>query len=1020
MSGLDFLFGKGGLKEAVASAWVEPAKTLTERLGAAEAVRVVGGGDAFPLVGRDKAWLVLGGHLDLFMLRNLDPGQDPVTGGTRYFATTVEPGGLVFGLPEDAAAPQLLAVPSANTSIVEVERGALLDILRADATPGTEIDEGARLRIHALAVSVRRLFTLFEGLEPYSATAVTVPGDVALAPGQPVVTGQRMFWIDAGERTWRINDMFDLPAPPANVSLPLCHGVWLTPEEEGSAPALDTVTWLARGQVAVDLELAQRIALAAIERKAARDESDERARAERRAQTEDHGFHLSLFGLLAVVRPGKGEQATVERSPLGAAMARVMAAHGASFDVTPEREAHLLEHADPLGSLASAAGLQPRRVALTGSWWQADHGPLVGFRGEERQPFALLPERGGGYVAIDELGNETKLERAAAAAGFGSDAWFLFPPFPSGKLTARRIAGFGLCGMKADLWLIAALVVMGGLLSLATPLLTGWIMDPVIPNAEIGQLYVLTAALVIAGMATAGFGLTQSLAMLRVEGTMDYRVQAAVWDRLLKLEAGFFRGYSVGDLANRAQSINGMRKIMTGSVTSSLIHGVIGAFSLGLMLYYDWRLSACTVVIGAIYAVITYVVGRMVLSRYRETLAINGKLQSLVLQLLSGIAKIRIAGAERSAFARWSRHYSELLRITFIQRNLNNRLVVFKTAFNTMAVAGVLILIGLQGGALFAAFHTATTWNEIETHPLNTVMSTANFVSFNMAFGQFLGAVFGLTGIALQLVNIKPLYERVQPILDGDIESAEDADDPGTITGHVEFRGVQFGYGADSPPVLKGVSLVAQPGEFVALVGPSGAGKSTIVRLLLGFETPTAGSIFIDGKDFAHLDRRAVRRQFGVVLQAGRLLAGSIFHNIAAGANVSRDDAWEAARRAGFAEDIEAMPMGMETFLNEGAGTLSGGQRQRLMIARALVRKPRLVVFDEATSALDNKTQAIVSESLEAMNCTRIVIAHRLSTIMNADRIYVLQGGVIAEQGTYRELMKAGGVFSQLARRQIA
>jgi ABC-type bacteriocin/lantibiotic exporter with double-glycine peptidase domain len=217
------------------------------------------------------------------------------------------------------------------------------------------------------------------------------------------------------------------------------------------------------------------------------------------------------------------------------------------------------------------------------------------------------------------------------------------------------------------------------------------------------------------------------------------------------------------------------------------------------------------------------------------------------------------------------------------------------------------------------------------------------------------------------------------------------------------------------------VSFDAHPGEFIALVGPSGSGKSTLLRLLLGFEQPESGSIAYDGYDLAGLDPWRLRRQLGVVLQDGHLLPGDIFTNIVGSAvDLTLNDAWDAARLAGLDKDIEQMPMGMHTIMTEGAGTLSGGQRQRLMIARALVTKPRIVFFDEATSALDNPTQAVVTESLDRLRATRVVIAHRLSTIISADRIFVLDEGRIVQTGTYEQLVNRPGMFHELVRRQLA
>ncbi|MBD3558293.1 ATP-binding cassette domain-containing protein, partial [Planktothrix sp. FACHB-1355] len=268
-------------------------------------------------------------------------------------------------------------------------------------------------------------------------------------------------------------------------------------------------------------------------------------------------------------------------------------------------------------------------------------------------------------------------------------------------------------------------------------------------------------------------------------------------------------------------------------------------------------------------------------------------------------------------------------------------------------------------------------------------------------------------------IQIAPLWERAQPILQGKLESDTHKADPGHLQGRVVLDKVVFRYREEGQLILDRVSINAEPGEFVAIVGPSGSGKSTIFRLLLGFETPLSGKIYYDGQDLAQLDLQALRRQLGVVLQNGRLMQGSIFDNITGGALVSMNEVWEAARMAGFAKDIEQMPMGMHTVVSEGGSNLSGGQRQRMAIARSLLLQPRIILLDEATSFLDNNTQQIVTENLEKLNVTRIVIAHRLSTIRNADRIYVMEQGRIVQVGSFEELIQQPGLFARLVARQL-
>ncbi|HEU4454372.1 MAG TPA: ATP-binding cassette domain-containing protein, partial [Longimicrobium sp.] len=299
-------------------------------------------------------------------------------------------------------------------------------------------------------------------------------------------------------------------------------------------------------------------------------------------------------------------------------------------------------------------------------------------------------------------------------------------------------------------------------------------------------------------------------------------------------------------------------------------------------------------------------------------------------------------------------------------------------------------------------------------------LRTGDFMAFMSSFTTCLMGMLAAAAALMGALTVVPMYEQARPILETLPEVDTAKADPGVLTGAIDIERVTFRYTEDGPPILRDLTMRIKPGEFVAFVGPSGSGKSTLLRLLLGFEKPESGGVYYDGRELAGLDAQAVRRQIGVVLQNGRLMSGDLFTNIAGSSPATMEDAWEAARMAGFDEDIKAMPMGMHTVINEGASTLSGGQRQRLMIARAIVQRPRILFFDEATSALDNRTQAIVTESLDRLNATRIVIAHRLSTILHADRIFVIKAGRIVQTGTYAELIEQEGLFAELAKRQLA
>ena len=373
---------------------------------------------------------------------------------------------------------------------------------------------------------------------------------------------------------------------------------------------------------------------------------------------------------------------------------------------------------------------------------------------------------------------------------------------------------------------------------------------------------------------------------------------------------------------------------------------------------------------------------------------LQGRIFGLTIQLINGISKLRVSGTERFAFAYWGKKYSEQQKLNYSVQRLQDYVGALNQTIPTLATASVFVAAG-----------------SLLVHPNAqgvAALSPGFFLAFSAAFGVFIGSLIYLSNTVVDSLSAISLWERSEPILTAEPEMDAAKSDPGPLRGKVAMTRVTFRYHNSGPLTLEDVSFQANPGEFVAIVGPSGSGKSTLVRLLLGFEKPTSGTIYFDGQDLNGLDVLAVRRQLGVVLQNSNLLSGSIFENIAAGTAITLDQAWEATRQAGIAEDINAFPMGMHTFISEGASNISMGQRQRLLIARALVFRPHMLLFDEATSALDNHAQAIVSQSLERLKVTRIVIAHRLSTIRNADRIYVIEHGRVAEQGTFSELSRPG------------
>jgi ABC-type bacteriocin/lantibiotic exporter with double-glycine peptidase domain len=376
----------------------------------------------------------------------------------------------------------------------------------------------------------------------------------------------------------------------------------------------------------------------------------------------------------------------------------------------------------------------------------------------------------------------------------------------------------------------------------------------------------------------------------------------------------------------------------------------------------------------------------------------NIELTGLTFSMLVGISKIRTAGAEERMFSRWTYRFAKM-HIALRDMSQTNLIMGLISGLPTALVPIILVVSEATGASN---------------------LTIGEFTTATSASASAAAAIVGLLPLAIGLVSAWPSIVSLKPLLDAEPEPLGNAGgDPGVLTGRVSFDSVTFGY-IPEMNILNDVSLTVPAGTMTAIVGASGSGKSTIIRLLLGLETPDSGTVLYDGQALSSLDRSAVLAQMGIVPQDSALIPGSILENILASAPGSAEvDAWRAAERAGIAQDIREMPMGMQTVISDGASTFSGGQKQRLMIARALVREPRILILDEATSALDNHTQNIVSESIEKLGSTRIIVAHRLSTIRNADQIIVLDKGKVIETGNYEELMALGGTFTQLASRQL-
>ncbi|MEH2158483.1 NHLP bacteriocin export ABC transporter permease/ATPase subunit [Nostoc sp.] len=714
---------------------------------------------------------------------------------------------------------------------------------------------------------------------------------------------------------------------------------------------------------------------------------------------------VNALGELASVLKPKQAELMQSGTPLLIAAGAVGRALGIKI-LPPVRSEDMKRIKEPLEAIARASRIRIRRVLLNDRWWQKDSGPLLAYTNQDNFPVALLPTGVGKYEIFDPEKHVRIPVNNRTAQQLAPFAYVFYRPIPENNLTAIDLLLFAFKGKIRELIVIFLTGVVGALLGMLTPLATAILIDSVIPDADRGLLVQIGLGLIAASFGTIIFQIAQGFAGLRLESKASLDSQAALWDRLFNLRVSFFREYSIGDLQSRVSAITQIRQKLNDTVLRTVFTSFFSLLNLGLLFIYSSSLALVVVAVALVAIVFTTISGLLSRQKLRSLEEIEGEIFGFTVQMVAGVSKLRVTNAEDRAFAYWAKKYSQQLQLKLSTEVIEDVLAIFNTAMPT--VSSIII------------FWLAVTLIAQAPSESGIGLSTGTFLAFNAAFAIFIAGATQLSNTIVSILDISIFWERAKPIFQAQPEIDLSKSDPGRLTGKVKVDHVTFRYREDGPLNLDDLTIQAEPGELIALVGPSGSGKSTIIRLLLGFETPKDGTIYYDGQDLSGLDISSVRRQIGVVLQNGRINSASIFENISSGALVTMEEAWEAVRMAGFADDIKSMPMEMHTVISEGGTNLSGGQRQRLLIARALVLKPRIIIFDEATSALDNRTQAVVSTSLDQLGVTRIIIAHRLSTIRNADRIYVIEAGRVVQQGKFEELVNKKGLFANLMARQMA
>ncbi len=651
---------------------------------------------------------------------------------------------------------------------------------------------------------------------------------------------------------------------------------------------------------------------------------------------------------------------------------------------------------DRLEYLLRPHGIMRRNINFEKGWYKDSIGAVLGTRKDDGSIVAFIPKGFSGYVYFDApTGKWVKLSKKTEML-FEDEGICFYKPFPLAKLTVRTLMRYILNTLStADFVLVILATLAVSLIGLLSPRLNNLLMGTIVESESMRLLFGITIFMVCVTVSSLLIRAVKTLIMTRINTKMDLSVQAATMMRVLSLPADFFKQYSAGELSSRAQYIQSLCSMLVSTVLNTGLTSIFSLIYISQIFKY-----APALVIPALLIILATILFSLITTFYqmkysKKQMEIAAEESGMSYALITGVQKIKLSGAEKRAYARWSKLYAKQVELAYNPPMFLRANAAFSSI---ISLTGVLVMyfMAVQSG-----------------------VSVADYYAFNTAYGMVSGAFMSLAGIATTIAQFKPILDMAKPIMDAVPEVSEGKQVIERLSGGIEMNNVSFRYNDNMPLVIDNLSLKIRSGQYVAIVGATGCGKSTLMRIMLGFEKPQKGAVYYDGKDLNSIDLKSLRRKIGVVMQNGKLFQGDIFSNITISApQLSMDEAWEAAEMAGIAEDIRRMPMGMYTIISEGSGGVSGGQRQRLMIARAIAPKPKILMFDEATSALDNLTQKIVSDSLDKLKCTRIVIAHRLSTIRQCDRIIYLEKGQIVEDGTYDELIAKNGKFAELVERQ--
>ncbi len=537
------------------------------------------------------------------------------------------------------------------------------------------------------------------------------------------------------------------------------------------------------------------------------------------------------------------------------------------------------------------------------------------------------------------------------------------------------------------------------MLGLVIPAASRYIYKTYIPKDHsasgfITALFIYLSVIIIRAL----ISMIKTVLLSSVKIRVSIEMQSCVMAKILHLPYSFFQNTSSGRISRRINSCGRLSDIILEITLDVLLDLTFSAAYLFQLRSFASELFAPALILIIINIAFSMLSSLLNMINETRLLDLDMEYTGFIFSAIKGIQKIKGLGAGSFIFAKWADMYRQRLAFTYKQPFF----LKYKDE-------------------IMSAIRMFTTISFISI-TLTTDLVSTDYLTFMSSFTLIMTVVSNLTDIMGNLFLTNLLTRNIAPIFRASMEENEALEYVHSLTGSVEAKDIHFAYGEDTYGCLNGVSISVKKGEKVAIVGESGCGKSTLLKILLGMETPSSGNVYYDEKSIHGLNRKSLRKCIGSVFQFSRLFPGTIAENIAFGKEEYADEnkLWEAADAAVIGDMIRSLPLKMNTEISESnSGGFSGGQRQRILLARAFLGNPSILFLDEATSALDNVSQKKVLEHIRSMSATVIMVAHRLSTVENFDRIIMLEGGRIAEEGTYSQLMEKNGRFAQLVRKQL-